>query len=197
MCPPGFQMTTFAFLSAVLALLVTPGPTNTLLAVAGAGEGFVRPLRLVPVEMAAYLLVVVPVAVAGAPLLETVPALAAALRAVAAIWVMALAVRMWRLDTSEAGGLVTVRGLFFTTLLNPKTLVIGLVLLPSPASPQFMPHLALFAGLLPLVATMWIAAGALVASRRAGVALPRTVRRCAACWLAIVSVGLAVGALQA
>lgn len=190
-------MTTFAFLSAVLALLVTPGPTNTLLAVAGAGEGFVRPLRLVPVEMAAYLLVVVPVAVAGAPLLETVPALASLLRVAAAIWVMALAIRMWRLDTSASDGAVTARGLFVTTLLNPKTLVIGLVLLPSPAAPLFAVHLALFAGLLPLVATMWIAAGALISSRRREMALPRSVRRCAACWLAIVSVGLAVGALHA
>jgi threonine/homoserine/homoserine lactone efflux protein len=170
-------MSTIAFLSAVLALLVTPGPTNTLLAVAGASEGFLRPLRLVPVEMAAYLLVVVPLALAGAPLIETMPALAAVLRAAAAIWVMALAVRMWRLDTSASGGAVTARGLFVTTLLNPKTLVIGLVLLPSPASPLFMPQLALFSGLLPLVATMWISAGALITARRAEVALPRSLRR--------------------
>lgn len=190
-------MTTFAFLSAVLALLVTPGPTNTLLAVAGAGEGFARPLRLVPVEMVAYLLVVVPLAVAGAPLLETVPALATALRAVAAVWVMALAVRMWRLDTTAAGGTVTARSLFVTTLLNPKTLVIGLVLLPQPGSPHFAAHLALFAGLLPVVATTWIAAGALLTARNAEVALPRSVRRCAACWLAAVSLGLAIGALHA
>ena len=190
-------MTTFAFLAAVLALLVTPGPTSTLLAVAGADEGFMRPLRLVPVEMAAYLLVVVPLAVAGAPLIETMPALAAVLRAAAAIWVMALAVRMWRLDTSTSGGAVTARGLFVTTLLNQKPLDIGLVLLPSPASPQFMPHLALVAGLLPHVASMWIAAGALVTARRAETALPRSLRRCAACWLAVVSLGLAVGALHA
>lgn len=195
--PHGIQMTTFAFLSAVLALLITPGPTNTLLAVAGASDGFIRPLRLVPVEMTAYLLVVVPLALAGAPLIETMPALAAVLRAAAAIWVMALAIRMWRLDTSASGGAVTARGLFVTTLLNPKALVIGLVLLPSPASPQFMAQLALFAGLLPLVATMWVAAGALITSRRAEPSLPRSVRLCAACWLAVVSLGLAIGALHA
>jgi threonine/homoserine/homoserine lactone efflux protein len=195
--PSGIQMTTFAFLSAVLALLATPGPTNTLLAVAGAAEGIVRPLRLIPVEMAAYFAVVVPLAVVGAPLLETLPAIATLLRVAAAMWVMALAVRMWRLDPSASGGAVTARGLFVTTLLNPKTLVIGLVLLPAPAAPSFALHLALFAGLLPLIATMWIAAGALVTARRSGTALPRFVRRCAACWLAIVSVGLAIGALHA
>ncbi len=41
---------------ALLVLLLTPGPTNTLMALAGAERGWTRALRLIPAELAGYLL---------------------------------------------------------------------------------------------------------------------------------------------
>ena len=43
------------FALAVLAVLATPGPTNTLMAVAGATLGLRKGLRLIPAEVAGYL----------------------------------------------------------------------------------------------------------------------------------------------
>jgi len=44
-----------SFTLAVLALLVTPGPTNTLLAASGAIAGLARSMRLIPAELCGYL----------------------------------------------------------------------------------------------------------------------------------------------
>lgn len=46
----------FAF--AVIAILATPGPTNALLATAGAANGLRRSLPLVPAELAGYLIAI-------------------------------------------------------------------------------------------------------------------------------------------
>ena len=57
---------------AILALLLTPGPTNTLVALAASATGWGRALRLLPYEIAAYLLVTLPLALLGALALEAV-----------------------------------------------------------------------------------------------------------------------------
>jgi len=57
-----------AFLFAVAALLLTSGPTNTLMGLAGASVGFGRALRLVPVEIGAYLLTTLPLALTATPI---------------------------------------------------------------------------------------------------------------------------------
>jgi len=46
----------FAF--AVIAILATPGPTNALLATAGAANGLRRSLPLVPAELAGYVIAI-------------------------------------------------------------------------------------------------------------------------------------------
>ena len=61
-------MSTLPFVLSILALLLTPGPTNTLLAVGAASAGFRRSLPLVLAELTAYLLVVAPLATVAAGL---------------------------------------------------------------------------------------------------------------------------------
>ena len=58
-------MTACEFAIALFVLLLTPGPTNTLIALAGAERGWLGALRLTPVEAAAYALVTLPLAIAG------------------------------------------------------------------------------------------------------------------------------------
>ncbi|MFG1477610.1 hypothetical protein V5F53_02975 [Xanthobacter sp. V4C-4] len=188
-------MSTSAFLFAIWALLLTPGPTNTLLALSGATVGLKRAVRLMPAELLAYLLVTVPLALIGAELLAQWPHATRAVKLAAACWVAVLAVKLWRVETAGTGaGTVTGRRVFVTTLLNPKALVIGLTLLPPGDAPAFAPHLALFAGSVLMVATLWAGAGALL-KRDAG--LPPVLRRAAACWLALLAVGLAGAGLGA
>ena len=63
---------------AVLLLLLTPGPTNSLMLVAGAERGWSGALRLIPAELAGYFLTVLPLTLAGAALLDGADALRSA-----------------------------------------------------------------------------------------------------------------------
>lgn len=190
-------MTLAAFAAAVLALLLAPGPTNTLMAVAGAQGGPGRVLRLLPAELAGYLAAILPLAFLGAGVLAQVPQAATALKLAAAVWVMVLAVRLWgRRGDGAAAGTVTPARVALTTLLNPKALIFGLVLLPVPQDPAFVPRLGLFCLMVAAVALAWGAAGALTrGGPQAALRLTR-VQRAASLWLAFVSVSLAAGALQ-
>lgn len=187
----------FEFLFALWGLLLTPGPTNTLLALSGASAGLARSTRLMPAELSAYLLVTVPLALFGTELLAHDPRLAMAVRLAAAGWVAYLAVKLWRVPSASDAdvGEVTARRVFITTLLNPKGLIIGLALLPRGADPEFMPRVGLLALSIVGVALVWAAAGTLL-KRHEGEP-PLIYRRAAACWLAFLAAALVGAALRA
>lgn len=172
---------------AILILLLTPGPTNTLMLLSGADRGFRATLRLIPLELCAYLCTVVPLvlmAQSAAPMLDT---LRPAIATLAGLWVFLLAFRLWSSPVKTGNSpLVTGRQVATTTLLNPKALIFGLVLLPGtpPAT-----GLSVFAVLVVLVAIVWTALGS-HSPLRHGAGLPVALRRAAACWLAILSVGI-------
>jgi threonine/homoserine/homoserine lactone efflux protein len=187
-------VTPAAFLLAVLALLLSPGPTNTLIALGGATRGFRRSLPLIGAELSGYLAAIVPLALVGRPWLEAHPRLALAVRGLAALWILYLAVRLWHQPVAGAAGLITFRRVFVTTLLNPKALVIGLALLPATSAAGLVPWLLLFAAGVIAVASAWIAAGALVGRGSAG-GLPPLVRRIAAGYLGVVAAGLAASTI--
>ncbi|MFN4191714.1 MAG: hypothetical protein ACK4FR_02120 [Tabrizicola sp.] len=77
---------------AILLLLLTPGPTNSLMLVAGAERGWSGALRLIPAELAGYFLSVLPLAMAGAALLEEIDALRSAVTLAAGTWAAVLSV---------------------------------------------------------------------------------------------------------
>lgn len=175
---------------AVLLLLLTPGPTNSLVLVAAVERGWAGAMRLVPAELAGYFLSVLPLSLVGAALLADHAGLQSAVTLAAAVWVAVLAVKLWQPLSSVTGGQsVGARTLLVTTALNPKALIFGLVLLPSPD--RLPLNLALFAGLVVLVAALWAAAGAVL--RNGGVGQPRALfllRRLASVWLATISLVL-------
>lgn len=171
---------------AILVLLVTPGPTNTLLFLAGTERGWRGTLRLIPAEVAGYLVTVIPLTLIGATLLASAPALRPAIALAAGLWVAWLALKLWQPEQSgTTAAKVTARMVFFTTLLNPKALIFGLVLLPATAPAQ---GFALFTALVVLVAVAWVWIGQrLPSAAGTGLAL---MRRAAACWLGLLSLGL-------
>ena len=183
-------MTAATLALALLALLITPGPTNSLLALSGARSGLVPSLRLIPVELAAYLAVIAPLLLWGAPLVAQLPLLRPLLAAVAALWVAWLALRLWRMPTALPGEVqaVTAGNLALTTLLNPKALVIALVLMPGLDAPAAA--LAIFVAVMPPVSLLWITLGAGVLSRSG-----HWLNRGSALWLALLSVLLAARAM--
>ena len=190
-------MTMIDLTLAILVLLITPGPTNTLLFLAGAERGWRAALRLIPAELAGYLLMVVPLTLAGAAIFHDAPRARALVAIAAGLWVAWLAVKLWLPQAAEtAGQRVGPTLVFTTTLLNPKALIFGLVLLPS--QDHLGLNLTLFAGLVAMVALAWAGFGAWLGgvSGSDGGAL-RWIRRGASLWLSVVSLTLLAKGLGA
>ncbi|MEW9613435.1 threonine transporter RhtB [Shinella sp. S4-D37] len=181
------------FLFAILALLLTPGPTNTLLTVGAAARGFRASLPLLLGELAGYLVVVVPLATVAASLLEGRPALAVALRLAAASWVLFLAIRLWHVSAvqknPDSASSVTIGQVFVTTLLNPKAPIIGLVIMPHGPLAQIAPAIGLFSLLVAGAGASFLVLGSLIG--RAQLLSPQLVYRIAAVCLGAFSLGLA------
>ena len=168
------------FALAVLAVLGTPGPTNSLLATAGATAGLRRSLPLIAAEAAGYTLAILTIGLLLGPVLAGAPLLATALRIAVGAYLLLLAVRLWRRGGAAlaTGAVITPRQVFVTTLLNPKAIVFALGILPFAAGQAvWPPYLLGFLVLLIAVATAWISTGALLgaaAGRRGwGRAVPR------------------------
>ncbi|MCX8998011.1 LysE family transporter [Rhizobiaceae bacterium BDR2-2] len=185
-------MMTASLTMAIFLLLLTPGPTNTLLAVGGASAGFRRSLPLILAENLGYMVTIVPLVAFAGPFLDGHPVAASALKLCSAVWVTLLALKLWVTPLGEAGetGLVTFRQVFVTTMLNPKALIFGIVLLPNGEFLQTLPRLVVFAGIVAVVAAFWLSAGASIlrlASRR----FPSLFCRVAAAFLMVFALSLA------
>jgi threonine/homoserine/homoserine lactone efflux protein len=179
---------------ALMVLLLTPGPTNTLMLMAGAERGWVGSLRLIPVEVAAYLAVIVPLALLAQGLSEQMEVLRPVVAVLAGLWVLYLAFRMWRTEpVAGQEATVTPGRLALTTFLNPKGLIMGLVLLPAAGATG-----AAFAVLvvaIVVVAAFWAGLGGAMPGAGAGAAVPAQWRRVAAVWLAGLSVMIVAGGI--
>ncbi|WP_181707317.1 LysE family translocator [Chthonobacter rhizosphaerae] len=185
------------FALAVLALLATPGPTNTLIAASGASVGFRRSLRLVPAELSAYALSIGLLTTTLGPAVAAEPTLQSALRIVAGAWLAWCALRLWREAGASFDGTPKPIGparVFVTTLLNPKALVFAFAVFPQP--PQAA-HAAVFAALVGVVACGWALFGEALA-RTAGARLtPARIARASALVLALFASLLAGSAMAA
>ena len=168
---------------ALLVLLSAPGPTNTLLAIAGAERGWRPSLRLIPPVPLGYLATTVPLALFGADLLDAIPMARAFVTLAAAAWVFRLALVTWRMPREQDGApVVSARQVLVTTLLNPKALILGLVLLPAPDPSRLGLNLVLLLAEVVAASLLWTALGA-VLRRDANVGLPTPWRRAASVWL--------------
>lgn len=182
---------------AILVLLITPGATNTLLFLAAAERGWRRALRVIPAELAGYLLIVVPLALVGVTVLHDAPRARALVAIAAGLWVAWLAIKLWLPQPMQSGGQrVSAALVFTTTMLNPKALIFGLVLLPS--SDHLGSHLVLFSVLVVAVAAGWAGFGAWLGgvSGSEGSAM-LWMRRGASVWLSVVSLTLLAKGLRA
>jgi threonine/homoserine/homoserine lactone efflux protein len=161
------------FVLTVLAILGTPGPTNTLLATAGASVGLRRALRLMPSEAAGYLIAILAIGLIFRPMVTHHPTVGVVLRLLVGIYLLWLALGLWRRGGLALPGpaqVITMRQIFVTTLLNPKAIVFALGVIPFGASRPWL-YLLSFLVLLSGVALAWISLGA--AMGRAATALGR------------------------
>jgi threonine/homoserine/homoserine lactone efflux protein len=152
------------FALAVLVILGTPGPTNTLLATGGAALGWRRAWRLIPAEMAGYTIAILVLGLLLGPAIAAQPWLARAMRLAVACFLLALAWKLWRRGLAggaRAGEAVTPGQVFLTTLLNPKAIILALGVVPFGQAPVW-PWMLGFLAILAPVASAWVLFGALL-----------------------------------
>ena len=186
------------FLAAVLALLATPGPTNTLMAAAGAQRGVARSLPLLAGEIGGYLIAItvwtelVGAAGAGQPLVPVVAKL------VASAFLVWSAFKLWsqagHADLAQRG--ITLGRVFATTLVNPKALVFAFAIFPQVRFLERLPYLGLFGALVIATAVGWMALGMAAERSSAGLLTSARVERMTAVALAIFAALLVVQTVE-
>ncbi|SFI03784.1 Threonine/homoserine/homoserine lactone efflux protein [Collimonas sp. OK307] len=165
-----FNFPIFALSTAVI--LLTPGPTNTLLAAAGLERGGRGALPLIACELFGYLIAISVWGAVLAPLQSSYPWVAILARAASSLYLVYIAVTVWRaasmLPTPRQRS-IGPKALFMATLLNPKALLFSSAIFPSVASDNMQVYLtatALFSALLIPIGIAWTMFGAALANGR-------------------------------
>jgi threonine/homoserine/homoserine lactone efflux protein len=183
---------------ASLALLAAPGPTNALLAAAGAVGGIGCALPLLAAAIAGYIVAILVLSLGLGGLIEAWPILATTLKLAASLWLACCALRLWRRAAcgfGEESAPLSPARVFLTTLVNPKSLIFALVILPRGDLGVVAPWLVVVSALTALVGLGWIGFGAALARSATGLVTPRRVWRTAALALALFATIMAGTAL--
>ena len=158
-------MTFLTFLVTSYSLLAVPGPTNTLLATSGAGVGISRSLHLLAAELCGYLMAIALLRLVLGPVMLDIPIVAVILRAIVTIYILCLAVTLWRHRSREFGDgpAVTFSHVLLTTLLNPKAIVFAFLLLPLQLAPlELLPWLTVISLQIVTAGAAWLVFGAML-----------------------------------
>ncbi len=160
------------FALASLGLLAMPGPTNTLLATSGAAAGFRRSLPLVGAGMLGYLISILTLTLAVAPITNGAQGAERVLQAACAAYLLYAAWKLWRTRAEAIAAPESFRRVLIATALNPKALVFAFVILPflrDGAVVAAAPYVAAFLVMVALTGAAWIAIGAIFHANGAGV----------------------------
>jgi threonine/homoserine/homoserine lactone efflux protein len=176
------------FVTAVLLLLLIPGPTNTLLATSGATVGFRRSVPLLLGELAGYLSAILLLRAILDPAATRMPAVPLVMRVAAGLYLVLLCYRLWTTPLSVERAVISVRQVFTTTLLNPKALAFAVLIVPF-GSARFQAYLGVFAAMVPAIGTLWIGAGHAL-GRHTRASRQKIIPKAAALILAVFSVVL-------
>lgn len=184
------------FVLAALLLLLTPGPTNTLLAAGGATLGTRRALPLVGAEVAGYAVAIAALEIFLAPVAEAVGWVGLGLRIACGLYLAFVAWTLWKSAADARERATTFTGVFLATLSNPKAMVFVFAILPPRSiglGPLLEPYGLVLLLLIALAGSAWVLFGALVraSSGGQGAAL---VRRTSSIVVALFSVLIVTGA---
>lgn len=163
---------TLFFIGLVITILLTPGPTNTLLASAGIHSGFRKSIKLVPAEAIGYFLSISIWGLLIESVSNTVPWLPAILKLISASYIFYLAIKLWRTSRVAADlnqPAITAKALFAATLLNPKGLLFASAIFPQAvwgSLTAYALHISVFLSLIVPIAFLWISIGSVLVSNR-------------------------------
>lgn len=150
-------MVTRAFVMASFVLLLTPGPTNTVLAACGATLGFRRSIVMPLAEALGYI-IAISLFVTFAQSIRANPAMFALVKAIACIWLIYTALRLWRTGfevQSQPTTTAFVRVLM-TTIVNPKAMLVGVILIPAGPVSEAYPWIATYAAMSIVAGIGWV-----------------------------------------
>jgi len=192
----------FVFLLSVALILLTPGPTNTLLALAGLGLGLRRALPLLAFELAGYLISISSWGLLLAPVQLQFPWIATLVKVAGSCYLAWTAVKVWRdaklLQTPQQRT-ITPKVLFVATLLNPKGLLFALVIFPPHTFEVLQSYaltMAAFACLLVPVGALWIGLGHALNNRHLRFINPCKIQQVSAVALGMFSAFIAWAAFR-
>ena len=156
-------MVTLSFVAASVLVLITPGPTNTVLAACGATMGL-RRAAVLPLAEAIGYIVAISFFVAFAGMMRGDQAVLATVRLVAAGWLIYSALRLWRMPF-EPGR--TIEDAVFcrvllTTLVNPKAMLVGTILIPAGTGAAAPVWIGTYAVLSSLAGLGWVTLGSIL-----------------------------------
>ncbi|WP_445346005.1 LysE family translocator [Acinetobacter bohemicus] len=165
-------MISWLFIGLVVTILLTPGPTNTLLASSGIQVGVRQSLRLIPAESMGYLIAITTWGMIIGTVSSQFPIIPTFLKLLSALYIIFLAIKLWKTADIEASynqPTIRARELFCATLLNPKALLFASAIFPSTAwlSMQvYLLHIGLFLLLIVPIALFWTFIGSILASNK-------------------------------
>lgn len=195
-------MVSFMFIGLVVAILLTPGPTNTLLASAGIQAGVKQSLKLIPAEVMGYLIAITSWGILLESVSHFIPWLPPVLKLISATFILYLAFKLWTTSTNDIkldNPLITPKALFVATLLNPKALLFASAIFPHAAWEVFhvyFIHIAVFLSLITPIAFLWIAFGTVLISNKVTWLNQRNLQRTAAFILTFFAMPIGYSAIS-
>lgn len=165
-------MISWLFIGLVITILLTPGPTNTLLASSGIQVGIRKSLALIPAEAIGYLISITFWGFLIGKVSSHLPLLPTILKLFSAAYILYLAIKLWRTADVEESFLqpsIRARELFCATLLNPKALLFASAIFPSivwRSVDYYVAHMLAFQILIIPIALLWTFIGAILASNK-------------------------------
>ena len=165
-------MISWLFIGLVVTILLTPGPTNTLLASSGIQVGVRQSLRLIPAESMGYLISITTWGMIIGTVSIQFPIIPTFLKLLSALYIIFLAIKLWKTADIEASynqPTIRARELFCATLLNPKALLFASAIFPSTAwltMKVYLLHIGPFLVLIVPIALFWTFIGSILASNK-------------------------------
>lgn len=165
-------MISWFFIGLVITILLTPGPTNTLLASSGIQVGLRQSLLLIPAEAVGYIIAITAWGMLLGKVSATFPLLPTFLKLLSAAYIIFLAIKLWRTANQDVvlnQPTIRPKELLCATLLNPKALLFASAIFPAAAWKSqdiYLAHMGTFVALILPIALFWISVGAMLASKK-------------------------------
>ncbi|EHY4895195.1 LysE family transporter [Salmonella enterica] len=151
-----------------ILLLITPGPTNTLLLFSGYSCGVRYSIKMILSEWSGYILAISVWGGITSFLVQEGSLFLTIIKLLSATYVAFLTVKVWRFSLKDKPEKIDVKTVFITTLLNPKSFVLAIYILPTGTfqTPQdyMVSMISVLMALLP-VSFMWVIFGSSISQK--------------------------------